>query len=49
MNGGSSANQQGCESAEASASGGHTMFFIPLEYWGFIWALIGIFKFMGST
>jgi hypothetical protein len=27
--------------------GGHTMFFIPLEYWGFIWAAIGLFKFLG--
>ena len=49
MNGGSGANQQGWEPAEAPAGGGHTMFFIPLEYWGFIWAVIGLIKFLSST
>lgn len=33
---------------EQQVGGGHTMFFIPLEYWGFIWAAIGLFKFFGN-
>jgi hypothetical protein len=36
-------------SGEAQVSGGHTMFFIPLEYWGLIWAVIGLAKFAGRT
>ena len=41
------ADQQSGELVEAQVGGGHTMFFIPLEYWGFIWAAIGLFKFFG--
>lgn len=48
MNGGSGSDQHSWESAETPA-GGHTMFFIPLEYWGFIWAAIGLFKFLSSA
>ena len=25
----------------------HAMFFIPLEYWGFVWAVFGLFKVFG--
>jgi hypothetical protein len=38
-------DQQTGQLVEAQFKGGHTMFFIPLEYWGFIWAVIGVFKF----
>ncbi len=40
-------DQQTGQVAEVQLGGGHTMFFIPLEYWGFIWAAIGLFKFAG--
>ena len=29
---------------EAQVGGGHTLFFIPMEYWSFIWGAIGLFK-----
>ena len=32
---------------EPQGGGGHTMFFIPLEFWGSIWAAIGLCKFFG--
>lgn len=38
---------RGGQFVEAQPGGGHTMFFIPLEYWGFIWTAIGLFKFLG--
>ncbi len=24
--------------------GGHTLFFIPIQYWAFVWAIYGLFK-----
>jgi|GEM_PF-7001093 len=42
-------DQQSGQLVEAQLGGGHTLFFIPLEYWGFIWAAIGLFKFLGRT
>ncbi|AMV29716.1 hypothetical protein VT84_35305 [Gemmata sp. SH-PL17] len=38
------ADLQSGELVQAQFGGGHTMFFIPLEYWGFIWAVIGMVK-----
>jgi hypothetical protein len=43
-----SADQQIGQLAE-SQGGGHTLFFIPMEYWAFIWVVIGLFKFLGSA
>jgi hypothetical protein len=34
------------EPVELHSGGGHTLFFIPLEYWAFIWPVIGLFKFI---
>jgi hypothetical protein len=42
-------DQQNGQVVEAHAGGGHTLFFIPLEYWGFIWAAIGLFKFLSRA
>lgn len=34
---------------EGQVGGGHTMFFIPLEYWAFIWPVLGLFKLLSRT
>jgi hypothetical protein len=39
-------DQQSGQVVEAQVGGGHTLFFVPLEYWSFIWAAIGLFKFI---
>lgn len=31
---------------ELPTGGGHTLFFIPMQYWAFIWPLIGLGKFV---
>ena len=31
---------------ELATGGGHTLFFIPLQFWAFIWAGIGVFRFV---
>jgi len=32
---------------EHQVGGGHTLFFIPLQYWALIWPVIGLFKLAG--
>jgi hypothetical protein len=39
-------DQQTGQVVEAPVGGGHTLFFVPLEYWSFIRAGIGLFKFL---
>lgn len=33
---------QSGQTVELSTGGGHTLFFIPLQYWSIIWAVIGV-------
>lgn len=37
-------DQQSGQAVELGEGGGHTLFFIPLEYWAFLWAVIGLYK-----
>lgn len=31
---------------DLATGGGHTLFFIPLEYWSFVWVVIGLLQFV---
>jgi hypothetical protein len=36
------------EMVEMEYGGGHTLFFIPIQYWAFIWIAIGLYRFFSS-
>ena len=38
-------DEQTGQHVELAAGGGHTLFFIPLQYWAFIWVAFGLYRF----
>lgn len=37
---------QSGESFQMRSGGGNTLFFVPMEYWSFIWLVVGFYKFV---